>query len=89
MWQVASSEAAIMSISSWSPLCTLFSSSSTSFALLLLNREVERPELLFNLWNAAHLKVTVDGGTTVWQNLLDKYGFKVNLVEMSWNISLI
>jgi len=67
-----------MSISSWSPLCTLFSSSSTSFALLLLNREVERPELLFNLWNAAHLKVTVDGGTTVWQNLLDKYGSKVS-----------
>ena len=67
-----------MSIS-WSPLRILSSSSNSPFALLVLNREVEKPALLFNLWNAARLKVTVDGGTTVWQNLLDKYGSKVKL----------
>ena len=72
-----------MSIS-WSPLRVLSSSSNAPFALLVLNREVERPALLFNLWNAARLKVTVDGGTTVWQNLLDKYGSKVNLGRMGW-----
>jgi len=66
-----------MSIS-WSPLRILSSSSNTPFALLVLNREVEKPSLLFNLWNAARLKVTVDGGTTVWQHLLDKYGSKVS-----------
>jgi len=65
-----------MSIS-WSPL-RILSSSNSPFALLVLNREVEKPALLFNLWNAARLKVTVDGGTTVWQNLLDKYGPKVS-----------
>jgi len=67
-----------MSIS-WSPLRVLSSSAyNTPFALLVLNREVESPALLFNLWNAARLKVTVDGGTTVWKNLLDKYGLKVS-----------
>jgi len=65
-----------MSIS-WSPL-RILSSSNSPFALLVLNREVEKPALLFNLWNAARLKVTVDGGTTVWQNLLNKYGSKVS-----------
>ena len=68
-----------MSIS-WSPLRILSSSSNNPFALLVLNREVEKPTLLFKLWNAARLKVTVDGGTTVWQNLLDKYGPKVKLL---------
>ena len=77
-----------MSIS-WSPLRVLSSSSNTSFALLVLNREVERPALLFMLWNAARLKVTVDGGTTVWQNLLDKYGSKVNLGRMGWIFLLL
>lgn len=61
---------------SWSPL-GLFSS-NTPFALLLLNREVEKPSLLFTLWNAAQFTVTVDGGTTVWQNLLDAYSQQVS-----------
>ena len=71
-----------MSIS-WSPLRILSSSSNNPFALLVLNREVEKPSLLFNLWNAARLKVTVDGGTTVWQHLLDKYGSQVKLLVCS------
>jgi len=66
-----------MSIS-WSPLSILSSSNTSPFALLVLNRQVERPALLFNLWNAARLKVTVDGGTTVWKNLLLKYDSKVS-----------
>ena len=70
-----------MSIS-WSPLSILSSSNTSPFALLVLNRQVERPALLFNLWNAARLKVTVDGGTTVWKNLLLKYDSKVNLREI-------
>ena len=78
-----------MSIS-WSPLRALSSSAyNTPFALLVLNREVESPALLFNLWNAARLKVTVDGGTTVWQNLLDKYGSKVNLGKIGLAFCLL
>merc|ERR1712088_465998 len=59
----------------WAPLADL--SSETSFALLLLNNKVEKPGILFKMWNDATLRVTVDGGTTVWQNLLDNYGSEV------------
>jgi len=59
----------------WAPLADL--SSETSFALLLLNNKVEKPGILFKMWNDATLRVTVDGGTTVWQNLLDNFGSEV------------
>jgi len=59
----------------WDPLADL--SSETSFALLLLNNKVEKPGILFKMWNDATLRVTVDGGTTVWQNLLDNFGSEV------------
>jgi len=59
----------------WAPLADL--SSETSFALLLLNNIVEKPGILFKMWNEASLRITVDGGTTVWQNLLDNFDSKV------------
>ena len=62
----------------WDPLADL--SSETSFALLLLNNKVEKPGILFKMWNDATLRVTVDGGTTVWQNLLDNIGSEVTFL---------
>ena len=62
----------------WAPLADL--SSETSFALLLLNNKVEKPGILFKMWNDATLRVTVDGGTTVWQNLLDNFGSEVTFL---------
>ena len=62
----------------WAPLADL--SSETSFALLLLNNKVEKPGILFKMWNDATLRVTVDGGTTVWQNLLDNFDSEVTFL---------
>ena len=66
----------------WDPLADL--SSETSFALLLLNNKVEKPGILIKMWNDATLRVTVDGGTTVWQNLLDNLGSEVTLFCWSY-----
>jgi thiamine pyrophosphokinase len=61
-------------VSVWDPCAAL---ASRAFVLLVLNRSVEEPALLARLWNRAAYRVTVDGGTTVWQSILNNVGVAV------------
>lgn len=55
-------------MSVWDP-CSVISSSP--FVLVILNQEVENQSLVVDLWNRAHYRVTVDGGTNVWHKVIN------------------
>lgn len=57
-----------MSVTSWSPSIFL---KSGHYALCVLNQPVANSTLMVNLWNRAQYRVTVDGGTTIWSNIVN------------------
>eukprot|EP00091_Calanus_sinicus_P015557 TRINITY_DN33930_c0_g1_i1.p1 TRINITY_DN33930_c0_g1~~TRINITY_DN33930_c0_g1_i1.p1 ORF type:complete len:123 (+),score=52.48 TRINITY_DN33930_c0_g1_i1:27-371(+) len=44
---------------------------SGQYALCVLNQPVANPTLLVNIWNKAQYRVTVDGGTSIWSNIVN------------------
>jgi len=64
-------------VTTWKPCSFLPPNPSSEYILLILNQPVENNTLLVNLWNSAVFKVTVDGGTNVWHQLINNTNLKV------------
>merc|ERR1712055_737441 len=65
-----------MVMSVWDPW-TIFSQTPPPFILVLLNQKVENHELVTDLWNKSQYRVTVDGGTSIWHELINNVGKEV------------
>ena len=50
---------------------------SGSYALCLLNQPVQSPSTLIKMWNKARFRVTVDGGTSIWTEIVNNTELKV------------
>ena len=57
-----------MPVTSWTPFDFL---RSGNYALCILNQPVVNTSLLVSLWNKAQYRVTVDGGTSIWSNIVN------------------
>ena len=60
----------------WDPWAVL--QAPRPYVLVLLNQAVEDRALLARLWNTAAYRVTVDGGTSVWHEVVKDVGAEVD-----------
>ena len=58
-------------VSQWSPQSLI--GGKGGFVLCLLNQPVISPHSLLSLWKSAVYRVTVDGGTNVWAEIVSKH----------------
>lgn len=65
------------SVTTWNPCSFLPPLPTQSYILLLLNQPVENKSLLVDLWNSAVYRVTVDGGTNVWHQIINNSDLSV------------
>jgi len=64
-----------MSVTSWSPTNIL---RTGRFALCILNQPVLNSDLLVRLWNKSQFRVTVDGGTSIWSNIVNNTSLQIS-----------
>ena len=57
---------------SWTPK-ELFDGHDSDYVFVILNSKILDKHKVINLWNNAKFRVTVDGGTNRWYEIVEKY----------------
>ncbi len=57
----------------WQPQDLFEAAADTEFVLVVLNTKILDEDRLIRLWNKAKFRVTVDGGTNRWHQIVQKY----------------